>query len=261
MLQLLRRIPLIRQVGSWYIHTFLEGSVTPIRTGHARGLLWVRRRRYLHSMWLGDYETALQEALVKLLAPGQTFYDIGANAGFFSLLASRMVGPDDRVFSVDPDRANHAHMQELKKHNQLAHWALLQEAVDGQPGTMRFEYSFEGDSGGRLGQRQNFEGDDPSRLTNFYEVPTTTFDHLFERHGKPDVVKIDIEGSEFESFKTGAERLLTEYRPAMILELHGLDRARYVTERLQQQGYSISQLDGTPATFVQNAIYHVVAQP
>src|SRR5687767_10821855 len=53
-----------------------------------------------------DYETglnelAVQQAVVDSLRPGDVFVDVGANIGFFSLLAARAVGPDGRVIAIE----------------------------------------------------------------------------------------------------------------------------------------------------------------
>ncbi len=260
MIRQLKNIPGLRQVGRWYVNTFMEGSVTPIRSGYAKDMLWVRRRRYVNAMWIGDYEEPMQQAIAKLLKPGCTFYDIGANAGFFSLMAWKCIGPTGKVVSVDPDRANQQHLQEIKLINKLDNWQLVQEAIDGKMGTTIFEYEFEGDSGGHLAQRQHFEGDNPVHRKQ-YEVPSTTMDDLFRRHGKPDVIKLDIEGSEYEAFKTGAEEMMSNYRPSLVLELHGIDRARFVQSRLIEHRYILQTLTGDPVRFENNAIYHAVAIP
>jgi len=51
---------------------------------------------------LGTTEPGVQQALAELLEPGMTFYDVGANMGFFSLIAWRRVGPHGRVRSFEP---------------------------------------------------------------------------------------------------------------------------------------------------------------
>src|SRR3990170_6739254 len=46
----------------------------------------------------GEYERPVQEALLSLVCPGDVFYDIGANVGFFSVLAGKLVGPGGTVY-------------------------------------------------------------------------------------------------------------------------------------------------------------------
>jgi len=54
------------------------------------------------SLLLGSFEPGTVAALEKYLAPGGTFLDLGANEGFFSVLASKLVGPVGQVISVEP---------------------------------------------------------------------------------------------------------------------------------------------------------------
>ena len=51
---------------------------------------------------LGTTEPEEQEALVSWLQSGQVFYDIGANVGFFAVLAARLVGPTGKVYAFEP---------------------------------------------------------------------------------------------------------------------------------------------------------------
>ena len=50
--------------------------------------------------WLGTYEPDLQAAARKLVQPGGTVYDVGANIGFISLACANLVGMSGRVFFV-----------------------------------------------------------------------------------------------------------------------------------------------------------------
>src|SRR4029077_12076424 len=59
-------------------------------------------QQYLH----GDVEPVIQEILAGRLQPGMGFYDLGANIGFFSLLAAKLVGTTGKVFSFEPDPEN-----------------------------------------------------------------------------------------------------------------------------------------------------------
>jgi ribosomal protein L11 methylase PrmA len=49
----------------------------------------------------GNYEADLTSAFGELLQPGQTFVDVGANEGWFSMLAAKLVGSSGRVLACD----------------------------------------------------------------------------------------------------------------------------------------------------------------
>ena len=49
-----------------------------------------------------SYEEEVLESLEGLLTPGDTFLDLGANEGFFSILASKIVGTEGKVIAIEP---------------------------------------------------------------------------------------------------------------------------------------------------------------
>ncbi len=53
----------------------------------------------------GAYEAAMSALIASRLRPGMTAIDVGANIGYYSLLASEKVGASGKVFSVEPDPA------------------------------------------------------------------------------------------------------------------------------------------------------------
>lgn len=50
----------------------------------------------------GNYEPAMEATIRRLLKPGDTFVDVGANEGYFSLVGGEAVGPVGRVIAVEP---------------------------------------------------------------------------------------------------------------------------------------------------------------
>jgi hypothetical protein len=71
-----------------------KGMVVPILTGPAKGQKWIVGSSN-HGCWLGTYELEKQAVLERFVKPGMTVYDIGAQAGFYSLFFSRLVGGAD----------------------------------------------------------------------------------------------------------------------------------------------------------------------
>jgi FkbM family methyltransferase len=260
MLRFLKSIPVVRQIGRWWVNTFLEGSTVPIYGGHAKGMLWKRRKRYIHGYWLGDFETEFQQALASVLKPGMTFFDIGANAGFYSLVAWKKIGSTGKCVSVDPDPDNCLHMKELQSINHLAQWEIVEAAVADKAGTLTFETRTQGDPGGHLTQLEHFTGDNPKGHSQ-REVTVLTLDDLVNRFGKPDVMKVDIEGAEWEAFRDGAGKLLTVDRPLMFIEMHGNSRAKLLQELFEKHHYQLLTLDGKAPCFNINNIFHILVKP
>ena len=76
-----------------------RGMTVPILQGPLRGKKWILGSQR-HAFWLGSYEPHIQRLMVQELKKGSTFYDIGANVGFYSLLASFLVAPG-KVFAFE----------------------------------------------------------------------------------------------------------------------------------------------------------------
>jgi FkbM family methyltransferase len=54
------------------------------------------------AVYLGAYERWETGVVRRLLRPGGCFVDVGANVGYFTLLAARLVGPGGKVFAIEP---------------------------------------------------------------------------------------------------------------------------------------------------------------
>ncbi len=76
-----------------------------ILQGHLRGKKWIAGSGN-HGYWLGSYEYQKQKIFSEEIRPGDVVYDLGANVGFYSLLASFLVGPKGRVYSFEPLPSN-----------------------------------------------------------------------------------------------------------------------------------------------------------
>ena len=62
---------------------------------------------------IGNNELPVQEAIEGWLQPGDIFYDIGTNVGFFMVIAARKVGKNGHVYAFEPLPAN----VEVIRHN------------------------------------------------------------------------------------------------------------------------------------------------
>ena len=183
-----------------------------------------------NSCWLGWYEMEKQSAFLSLIRPGDVVYDVGANVGFYSLLASVLVGPKGRVFSFEPLPRN---LELLRRHigeNAITNCEIVASAVSDRKGTARF------DSQG-----------DPHmtrlRAQGAMTVKLTSIDYLLGSGeiAPPHVIKCDIEGAEFEAL-IGARDALERYRPKILLATHGSAVHKRCCDFLIAIGYSVCSL-------------------
>ena len=103
-------------------------TVVRIRRGPARGLRWIAGSS-IHGCWLGTYELEKQVALQRFIQPNMTIYDIGAQAGFYTLLFSRSVGETGRVYAFEPCPYEARFLVDHVRANNLTNVTILQVAV------------------------------------------------------------------------------------------------------------------------------------
>src|SRR5579875_1722626 len=110
----------------------------PILQGRLRGKRWITGA-HTHGCWLGSYEFCKRLQFEQLIQPGQFVFDIGANAGFYSLLASVLVGPAGRVFAFEPATRNIAHLRRHLRINNMSNVIVLEAAVSDRSGAAFFD--------------------------------------------------------------------------------------------------------------------------
>ncbi|HMG35931.1 MAG TPA: FkbM family methyltransferase [Blastocatellia bacterium] len=251
----LTSIPVVRRLLKWYAGRYEEGSVARIPSGHAAGMKWKRHHRHVNGYWTGVYEPELQKALAGLLRPGMVFYDIGANAGFFTVLAAKLVADRGRVISFEPLPENAESVRAQIEINNLVHCELITAAVSDRRGTSFFVFG-ENNSQSQLSE----DGIDPfSGDKTEFRVETVKLDEFIESHPRPDVIKIDVEGAETEVLAGADELLRVANRPALIIELHGETKAIAVHQMLTDCGYAIRDLEGQRLLDGMHGCGHIVA--
>ena len=122
----------------WPLKLVPKAAVLPIMLGPTRGFRWVVGAS-IHGCWLGIYESSKQKRFAAAVSRNDVVYDLGAQAGFYSLLASRLVGPQGTVYSFEPLPRN---VHFLKGHvalNGVTNIKILELAVSSTDGTGFFE--------------------------------------------------------------------------------------------------------------------------
>jgi FkbM family methyltransferase len=164
----------------------------------------------------------------------EVFWDLGANVGFFTLLAARRAGPSGRVVAFEPDPQNAARLRAHAARNGLeAIVEVIEAAVWSQPGTVLFQRDRLCDSPDRgCGCVVAY----PAAGAEVVVVPAVSLDACLGRGRLPDVIKCDVEGAEAEVL-AGAGRLLAIQRPVLIIKCHSAESRERVRAQLAAFGY------------------------
>ena len=162
----------------------------------------------------GSYEATIQNVIADNLYEGAVFYDVGANIGFFSLLASPVVGPSGAVYAFEPVPSNAAAIRQTKRLNQLTNIQVFEEAVAQLPGRADLMLTH------HIGGASLASSSPPRYVTKVIDVAVTTIDSVISerRLRPPTMVKIDVEGAELDVLH-GMSETLTVYRPTILYEI------------------------------------------
>lgn len=191
----------------------------------------------------GVWEPFETRIFSRLCRPGDTVLDLGANIGWYSVLAAKLLGSTGSVLAFEPDATN-------------ARLLEINAAISDQHGIIQIFRTAVGDretealfykSDFNLGDHRLFS-DGSSREAQL--VPVTRLDTVFSgrQHKLPDVVKSDTQGSEAKILK-GAESLFSKgWRPIMILEFwpfgltQSADDPMTLWRRAIELGYTVFEI-------------------
>jgi FkbM family methyltransferase len=188
---------------------------------------------------LGTAEPETQRLLGLILQSGMTFFDGGANVGFLSVIAARLVGPTGHVVCFEPLAANADLIEHNVRLNGLGNVRVRREALGETDGTASFRVS-PYVTKGQLASSVYAKPTD--QVVEEIPVPVRSLDSLW-REGSlppPAAIKLDIEGSEAEAIR-GATGLIAATRPVLLVELHDTNAA--VADQLDRIGYRAYMVD------------------
>ncbi len=187
----IRKIPL-----AYAAYKFLYRNCVPreqlsvLAMGHTLHLdpkdMGVARSLLLYGGRWEETETRLFSSIVK---EGMTVVDVGANVGYYTLLAARLVGKSGTVFAFEPSPENFALLQRNVEANGYRNVICVPKAVSNRCGTAKLTL-YEASSGGH--SLSEFRGG-----SRFVEVETVSLDEYFaNRREAISVLKMDTEGAE-----------------------------------------------------------------
>ena len=194
------------------------------------------------------YEPHVTAALKKILKTGQTFVDVGANIGYFSLLASIIVRPNGKVIALEPMVQNYSLFEKSIKLNEIKNIELQRIAAlnENKPINMIQVKRFNSGSFHIL--------NDPHWNMDIYTVEGKRIDD-FLYNEKIDVVKIDVEGAEglvlkgmLETIKKSRPVIFMEFSPLSLIDISKI-AGDELLGMLQNLDYSFQDVDSFKGKF------------
>ncbi|MGW1551775.1 FkbM family methyltransferase [Streptomyces sp. NPDC002346] len=147
-------------------------------------------QRYIYAF--GMWEPPLTRWLQRTLQPGDTFVDVGANIGYYSLLASRLVEARGSVVAIEAFPDFHAALSENIALNQVHNVRAVNEAVSDRDEVLHFTLA----SSANMGANSivPYAGEAESQA----DVPARTLPDILTSNelATARVIKVDVEGAE-----------------------------------------------------------------
>lgn len=201
-----------------------------------------------------NWERLTTEMFKRVVKEGDVVLDIGANIGYFTLLAARLVGEKGKVYSFEPEPTNYSLLLKNIKLNSYDNVVPLQKAVSNVKGTVRLHLS-DTDTGAHT-LRHNPSGQGFTALPSdkSVEVEAVALDEYFEDKGHAiNVIKLDVEGAEM-AVLLGMDRVLkhnqdvkifAEFYPLAIREF-GYSAEEFIGKLMDDYKFSIFAIDYLP---------------
>ena len=188
------------------------------------------------------YEPIFAQELIDTICPGDSILDIGANEGFFSLLAARAAGPRGKVFAIEPIPELVEVINKNSKENGFDQVTVFPLAFSETAGEVKLNLSFSINSGASSLFDRKVSG------TGQIQVRSERFDDWWLKLGRPhfNVVKIDCEGAELVVMRSAKKALRDHFANFIFLDFHeciiGLSGVWEIDDCLRDSGYELTEL-------------------
>lgn len=163
-----------------------------------------------------NYEPEMTRTVTSILKEGDTFLDVGANEGYFSVLASRLVGETGQVISIEPQTRLQNVIFRNMLENQSFNIHVFQRAISDKENIVNLSLSPDMNTGSSgLLQLTKYK-------TKTQLVPQMTLESFLSllNISKVKLMKIDVEGFEYEAILGSRKVFEDNIIENIALELH-----------------------------------------
>lgn len=205
----------------WYIKIcryIFRQKYLRVMAGPLKGYLWTTASSYEYI--LGNYEDPeTMDFFLSWLKDDAVYYDIGSNIGFYALTANQVINTG-KIYAFEPMPAiREIFENQIKLNSKLIfsnNIKLFPVAISNKEGQVEFSNDIDHRDGNTYIKDSYVFAAAKNKIT----VQCQSIDGLLKLgYEKPTIIKIDVEGAEYDVLK-GAILTLEQYRPYILLATH-----------------------------------------
>jgi len=193
----------------------IKNKLAPNKVCFRKVMFGIRKGYYLplnlgfqFRCFIGFYEIEISRFVKTYVKSGFCCYDVGASSGYYSMAFSKLAAPG-RIYSFEADK---------KYCNLLENTVNRNKNTKSQISTLNY-----------------FVGNIINENSRLVTIDYLVYERKFR---KPDFIKMDIEGAEYEAF-LGARKVLKEFYPRIIVEVHSENLKNSCKILLEEIGYKV----------------------
>lgn len=208
---------------SFYFRWIRVFPSIPIPVRLPFGAWWLARDDYLGATLFYDgFENAEREFVESFVRPGMTVLDIGAHHGYYTLLASQIVGSAGKVLAFEPSPRERKKLNLHLRLNRCKNVLIESCALGDADSAGQLFLASRTESGCNSLRRPDVSGA-PAPIS----VVVQRLDQVLlkQRIGSVDFVKLDVEGAELSVLKGATELLTKRPRPVILAEVQDIRTA------------------------------------
>ncbi|MBN2106678.1 MAG: FkbM family methyltransferase [Deltaproteobacteria bacterium] len=177
-------------------------------------LFWLNPGKYLDREIIerGVFEKSSTELVKKIVKKGDVILDVGANIGYYSVILSKLAGPQGKVYAFEPTLHYRRELQENLRENHITNCEILNYGLSDKRQELLINI---GDSSATI----HWVADTAPVKTELIKLETLDAFCELKKISRIDFIKIDIDGHE-PHFLQGAWRSLERYNPLILLEVN-----------------------------------------
>ena len=179
----------------------------------------------------GIREPLVTKALLNGLKPGATVVGIGSNVGYYALMEARLVGPEGWVYCIEPVPWTREVLKRNIVLNNYTNIEIFPFAIGEKTGKSPIYLPPKWNHASLLPPNASASG------VSSLEVDVITLDDFIKGKKWPDLIRMDVEGYEYEIIQ-GMKGMLESGRPlSLLIELHQAPVTKALVQNLKQHDF------------------------